>query len=273
MSRALCLALTVGLICLNTSAVRAQGNALVEYYGEGVHRYFAGDLMGADQLFTRVIDSGSQDPRAYYFRGLIRERQGGGGQFDFEQGARLEAAGRLSVPVGLSLTRVQGSARGKIEKARRDARVMYAQQRALMQQSVAPAAASSTPATPSETGATSDPFSEGMRSGETTEDAVQPTAPEVDATTDPFGDDPVTDTPDAGAGSTDASDPFGGDTGGGDATDPFGGDAGGGDAADPFGGDAGGGDAADPFGGDAGGEMTDPFGGDASGDMTDPFGT
>lgn len=272
MSRALSRVLTAGLLAaglsMSTNSVaNAQGDGLMEIYGEGVHQYFAGDLMAAEQLFSRVINSGSQDPRAYYFRGLVRERQGGGGEFDFEQGARLEAEGRLSVPVGLSLIRVQGATRGKIEKARRDARVLFKQQRALMmeaQQNMAPATVvpstpNAGPPTPSDTGA-ADPFAEGLRSPETTEDAEQPSTPEVDAATDPFADDGA-----AAAGDATTTEP---ET---TTEDPFGGDAG--TEADPFGGDAGG--EADPFGGDAGGDagMDDPFGGDAAGGgLDDPFG-
>ena len=66
MPRIFCFALCLGLL---QSPSFAQFGALDELYGEGVHRYFSADLNGADQILTQVVDSGSQDPRAYYFRG------------------------------------------------------------------------------------------------------------------------------------------------------------------------------------------------------------
>ncbi|MFK7736648.1 MAG: hypothetical protein AB8B50_11490 [Pirellulaceae bacterium] len=240
MKRLICSLLAIVACGCPWTTAQAQSAGLVELYGEGVHRYFAGDLMGADELLSRVINSGSQDPRAYYFRGLLRERQGGGGSIDFEQGAQMEATGRSSYNVGMALMRIQGSVRGKIEKARRDARVMYAQQKAMMQEAyqptpMAPAIENSAvplvPAQPSETGA-ADPFADGgMRSEETSDDTDQPATPEIDETSDPFADDaPATDAP---ADSGDAADPFGDPSDAPAGDDPFGGDAG----DDPFGGD------------------------------------
>ena len=255
MSRVTSPALALGIAIALCGTTFAQSGALLQLYGQGVHRFNAGDLSGAEQLFTQVINYGSQDPRPYFFRGLVRERMGGGGQFDFEQGARLEASGTREARVGVALMRVQGHVRAKIEKARRDARVAYAQQRAMMleaqqntmaaPQVVAPADGTAPP-TPSMT--TEDPFGDGgMRSDETTEDAqaADPAQPEIDdSTVDPFGDDPA---PDSGDATTE--DPFGGELDGGDMDD----------GTDPFGGDA---------GGDAGDSSDDIFGG-----SDDPFGT
>lgn len=194
----------------------AQGDAMLELYGEGVHRYFAGDLTGADQLLSRVVDSGSQDPRAYYFRGIVREGQYGSGQYDFENGARLEAEGKSAAQVGLALIRVQGSVRHKIEKARRDARAAFLQQRLLMQEAARNTplpGRSTTPMQPSET--SGDPAAGGdslfeMRSDATTVDPDQPTEPEVDATS-PFGDDPVMESPLDSDPAPAADSPFGAD--------------------------------------------------------------
>lgn len=243
MSRIVLCALSLSLCWVGSNAF-GQG-ALTEVYGEGVHRYFAGDMVGAEQLFSEVINSGSEDPRPYYFRGLVRSRQGGGGEFDFETGARMEAEGKQAVQVGFALSRVQGNVRAKIEKARRDARVAASQQAMLMErarmngqgalpgtnvvpEAIVPAAGGDV--------APADPFSgdEGMR-GDTTVDPVQPTTPEIDSTSNPFGDDPA---PAGDAPATDApaagSDPFETTPAPAGSSDPFNSDAGGAAMDDPF---------------------------------------
>jgi hypothetical protein len=276
MSRIGCTALVL-TCCLSMGRVAlAQSGALVELYGEGVHRYFAGDYFGAQEILTRAIDGGLQDPRAFYFRGLASEVVGGGGAIDFETGARLEVEGKISSDVGAALTRIQGALRAQIETARRDARVF-----ASAQQAPAPMAPSRamepitpmeqapmelapdtaplppTPPLPSETDS-DDPFSSdnGLQAGETTVDQEQPSAPEIDSKTDPFGDDTIP-APDA-APAQPAVDPFGGTPAPTEATDPFG--AAPADGADPFGAPSG--DA--PAGGD-------PFGAPPAGDGGNPF--
>lgn len=205
------------LLLSGGSSVWAQLVGSGELYGEGVHRYFARDYQGADELLSRAIESGSQDPRAYYFRGLSREMFGGGGETDFDEGARLEASGRSGPMIGYSLARVQGMSRTKLEKARRNARVLAAQQRALMQQAAPAEVNPVPPAKPGE----SDPFSdgEGLRS-----DDAQPVpetpdvTPKTDANSDPFGDEPMNSDPapanDDPFGAAPAADPAG-------AEDPF----------------------------------------------------
>lgn len=238
----------------------AQGDALVERYGEGVHQFYAGHYAEADRLLSEVINSGSQDPRAHYFRGLVREAMGGGGEFDFETGARLEAEGKRVVAVGAALQRIQGHVRSKIEKARRDARIQYRQQQAMMEEARRNAMPAPPPeltqpgdATPGPGDADeSDPFAEGMQSPEKTVD------PEVDATVDPFMDDPSQ----PGVPAADAPSPVAPE---GDMFDsPATPDAGNGSGGDIFGGE-GTGDAANPFGdapatgGDAGDASSNPF--------------
>lgn len=234
----------------------AQGDAMIELYGEGVHRFNNADFLGADELLSQVIDSGSLDARAFYFRGLAREMQGFDSQADFETGALYEAEGRRVVQVGLALVRVQGALRSKIEEARRAARVQVLQQkmaqqaeRRKMMPQVDP---KSVPATPA---VTDDPFTgDGMTSGDKTpavvdakddpfaDDPVQPEAAPFEGA-DPFSEDPA---PAAEAPATTPTDPFGEDAG---AADPFSDPAG---DADPF--DTG---AADPFGGAS--DASDPF--------------
>jgi hypothetical protein len=180
------LLLGLAIVFFGNASAWSQLVATSELFGEGVHRYFARDYQTAEQLLTQAIDSGSQDPRAFYFRGLCRETFGGGGEVDFQEGARLEATGRSGPQIGLALVRVQGPARAKLEKARREARLQAAQQKALSQPVVPPVAPM---VQPEISPANSDPFkNEGLRSGDT---QAAPTKPAPDATVDPFKDEPA----------------------------------------------------------------------------------
>jgi len=116
-----CLFTVVSLSFVNF--VHAQ-DPLDEMYGQAVHSYFRGDSINASELLTEVIDAGSLDPRAFFFRGLAQS-QGGVDMTnpDFERGARLEIEGKKVVNVGKSLERIQGPARIAIEKARAKARL------------------------------------------------------------------------------------------------------------------------------------------------------
>ncbi len=189
MSRIFCFGLWLGLL---SSTSLAQLGGLDELYGEGVHRYFANDLSGADQILSQVVDAGSQDPRVYYFRGLVHECMGADGVVDFESGARLEAEGKRVVDVGTALTRVQGRVRTKIETARRDARIVVNQQQLLQQQARQQqfeASGNSLPAAPSRDAS---PFPMELIPADETGLApltpAAPTAPTGDVT-DPFSDD------------------------------------------------------------------------------------
>lgn len=103
-----------------TSSVSGQ-DPLDEMYGQAVHSFFRGDLVHAEELLNEVIDAGSMDPRAYYFRGLCQPCCGGSA--DFETAARLEIEGKKVVNVGKALERIQGPTRVEIEKARSRARL------------------------------------------------------------------------------------------------------------------------------------------------------
>ncbi|MEX2111547.1 MAG: hypothetical protein WD845_00075 [Pirellulales bacterium] len=108
----------------------AQEPVLEEFYGNGVHHYFSGDFGGAIAELDAAINSGSRDPRAYYFRGLAKLRMGYDGAADLQQGAALEASDTDQYyPVSRSLERVQGSTRQTIERYRSLARAnAFAQQ-------------------------------------------------------------------------------------------------------------------------------------------------
>jgi hypothetical protein len=111
---------------------------LAEWYGAGVHAYFDNQLTEAHRALTAAIESGSQDPRAHYYRALTYLRLGRPEQAgaDMARGADLEmrdTAGRY--PVGRSLERVQGSERMLLERYRVQARTAsYQRQQQIRQQ-------------------------------------------------------------------------------------------------------------------------------------------
>ncbi len=278
----LCLA---GALSVESCGLSHGQDGISATYGEGVHRYFAGDLAGAKKSLNQSIDAGSQDPRAFYFRGLIEEAMGADGSVDFQTGAKLEALGRRSSPVGSSLTRVQGAVRKKIEKARHDARIMRMKQ--IQEDKVARASAAQAankPAgavVPAAAAGGQSPFADGLRSGTVSVDKTPPPTSEVDAGNFAA---PATTTAPASSSSAGGADPFGGVANTpatpemtAPAADPFGAPAttSAAPAADPFGGSGQAAEpaattpAADPFGGAS---SSDPFG--SRGDQTgaDPFG-
>ncbi len=218
--------LSSSLLSLSAPAY-AQQDAMTEIYGQGVHRYFAGDYAGAELLLNQVLGGGSEDPRVHYFLGLCKVMQGGGalaGVADFEAGANAEATSRNAYQIGQALQRIQGSVRAEIEKARINARATARQkqlmeQRARMESNPAPTAPATgsplngaptpPPVSPVAPVAPADPFGDGgLRSDAATVDPVQPAAPD---TSNPFGDDPSTPAApgtEAPATAPDATDPF-----------------------------------------------------------------
>ncbi len=116
------------------AVLEAQNDVILQLYGQAVHDYFAGNYRAAQQTLTEVLDSGSRDPRAYYFRGLAQHQlgQADAGDEDFRVGAELEARSGAEELVGRALTRVQGSERLQLEEYRTAARVALFQQREQM---------------------------------------------------------------------------------------------------------------------------------------------
>lgn len=104
--------------------------SLAATYGDGVHAYFAGDYQRSYDDLSQVIEAGSADPRAYYFRGLVALKLGrlDESEADFAAGAEQEAEGTGSWPVARSLERVQGCDRLKLERHRTRARVALLQE-------------------------------------------------------------------------------------------------------------------------------------------------
>lgn len=129
-------AATIGMtaVCaalLTTAAVAREDAILAVAYGNGVHAYYAGDYQRSYEELSAAIDGGTQDPRAFYFRGLAALRLGrlDEADADFALGANAEAAGRGGWAVGRSLERIQGEPRLQLEKHRVRARMAAVQQR------------------------------------------------------------------------------------------------------------------------------------------------
>lgn len=256
MSRSLLLsaALAVAAVCgsgfvpggIGIGVAVAQDSVLTELYGEGVHAYHALDVTRAYDLFTRAIDGGLNDPRAYYFRGLAAMDSGRSyeAEEDFRAGAVIEARGGAGRSVGRALTRVQGPTRMIIEKARTEGRLSFQAEmaadadRRYSGQPAFEAEVMRAPPTPRPrpvmkgmqplpipTAGSASPFDNDSPAGEA---KVQST----DALVDPFADDGAP----APAGVAPAADAFEGSAPAADdpfATPP----AGGAPAADPFGDD------------------------------------
>ena len=230
------------------SLTHAQSAVLLDMYGQGVHAYYSGQHQEAHDLFSAAINNGLQDPRAYYFRGIVSDIQGSQyeAESDWRQGAQLEARGKIIGSIGRALVRFQGNRRLELEKIRAKEKLQYLAEATIRSQhpgvtnSMAPrpAAPTVTPGAsiaipPSIPSAIDDnPFDDDSTADPTVEndDALK------DAMNDPLADQP-TDAPSGDAPEDAGDDPFAGD-------------------------DSAAGD--DPFGGDD----DDPF---ASGDDDDPF--
>ncbi len=120
------------------SSASAQQAVMDEFYGTGVHNFYDRDFFQAMQNLSVAIDGGSQDPRAYYYRGLARMRSGDvqGAHADLQKGSALETADvDQFYPVAKSLERIQGSERSTLERYRALARAQ-ARQRQLRRDAV-----------------------------------------------------------------------------------------------------------------------------------------
>lgn len=255
----LCAAATLAAVTFNATSAQAQapmysggnvvetnikpdfGPVLSAVYGQGVHAFYSHRHDDAFRLLTDAINNGYQDPRAYYFRGLVADAQGRSyeAEADWQAGAELEASGRINGDVGRSLARIQGSCRARLEKIRREAKIqalMTKRSRSnartselgspMIPRAVTPRAVTPAPAPPA---TVEDPFADDMLGDAEVEktDALED-ASKVDV--DPFGgDEPAEmDAPaDTGVDAGDAGSPF---DAGADDSDPFGSME-----ADPFG--------------------------------------
>jgi len=98
-------------------------------YGAGVHAFHSLDYARAHHDFTAAIEAGTDDPRAFYYRGLAALKLGRTDEADadFADGASREAAGAGSLAISRALERVQGPDRLRLEQFRARARVAAVQ--------------------------------------------------------------------------------------------------------------------------------------------------
>jgi hypothetical protein len=120
MSTKLALAVSV-VVWIVAAGLNADDTLLEQFYGSGVHAYNQGDYLGAYESLSSAIKGGTNDPRAYYFRGLAYLKLGRDpeAKADFQAGAELEVGDSSDVyPVNRSLERVQGRSRQILEQYR-----------------------------------------------------------------------------------------------------------------------------------------------------------
>lgn len=199
----------LGVVVLLAVPASAQNRPLAELYGSGVHAYNAGEHAEAHELLTTAIDAGSQDPRAFYFRGLCYLKLGRDheARSDFATGAELEMADTdRFFNVSKSLERVQGKPRLLVERYRSEARLLAFQERerqrferyeriraaepdVLLQP---PPDAASEPAAPGSEPEAGAPAGEGQPPGElpAEPEPADPFAPEPEPAEAPEADDP-----------------------------------------------------------------------------------
>jgi hypothetical protein len=210
MNRALRAAVAAVVLCAySTAGARGDDSVLAEMYGQGVHAYFAGDYFNAHAMLSGAIQQGSQDPRAYFFRGLCYAWLGRPDEAaaDFTIGADLEANSMdRAYPVSDSLQRIQGRTRMQIEKYRQMARLAsrtktnragqarYDEQKPGVLR---------TPRRSAAAGPASDPFAEGAETAPQKAPARPAPAIAAPATGDPFG------APAAAPPAAPTADPFG----------------------------------------------------------------
>ncbi len=109
----------------------AQSSVLDAVYGQGVHAYNSHQYDRAYELFSNAINSGYEDPRAYYFRGFAADAMGRSyeAEADWQTGAELEARGKVYGDIGRSLSRIQGHRRLELERIRQDAQIQMLMRR------------------------------------------------------------------------------------------------------------------------------------------------
>ncbi len=125
--------MTFVIIAVAGNCISAAEQTAVEFYGQGVHAYFAADYDSAIATLTKSIEKDDHDPRAFYFRGLALASRDGldAGTADLAKGADLEMdpVDKRLFGVNSALQRVQGKLRLALEKQRTIARLATAERK------------------------------------------------------------------------------------------------------------------------------------------------
>ncbi|MGI8981495.1 MAG: hypothetical protein ACR2FY_19900 [Pirellulaceae bacterium] len=118
-----CFALAALGVCI--PALHAQDHLLDDLYGRGVHAYFSRNYQDAHKHLSDAVNSGSKDPRVYYFLAMAESRlnRPDDAAANLAMAAQLEFGGDEPVQVSKALERVQGAERLMIEDTRRKARI------------------------------------------------------------------------------------------------------------------------------------------------------
>lgn len=118
--------LALGCLFVMGAPAVAQEGVLSELYGKGVHSYFDNRPAQALDYLNTAVESGSGDPRVFYYRGLAFLLLGDefSAEADFTHAAGLEVADTNEFyDVNRAIERIQGSTRHKIEAYRLSSRV------------------------------------------------------------------------------------------------------------------------------------------------------
>ena len=110
------------LFAITLSSASAAEPSAADHMAAAVESWRVGDLDGAHEQLTQMIEAGSRDARVYYYRALISEQMGSDAERDLKTAARLEAETTSTRLVNRALENVQGETRAKIEKYRSEAR-------------------------------------------------------------------------------------------------------------------------------------------------------
>ena len=105
-----------------SSIAYGAGTSPDDLFNAAISTWRSGDLPTARQQLTTLIDGKTEDPRVYYYRGILAEQLGENGDADFKAAAKMEANSSASTSVNRSLEKTQGLLRRRIEKFRADAR-------------------------------------------------------------------------------------------------------------------------------------------------------
>ncbi|MEJ7593805.1 MAG: hypothetical protein WKF77_19880 [Planctomycetaceae bacterium] len=107
---------------ITLSSAFAAGPTAADQMAAAMESWRTGDLDGAHGQLTQLIEAGTGDARAFYYRALISEQLGFDSELDLKAAAKLEAETTSTRLVNRALEKVQGATRTKIEKYRAEAR-------------------------------------------------------------------------------------------------------------------------------------------------------